>query len=261
MNLMMDASLGLQYKSQSQVARRVTEDWAAGNLYCVACPSNRLVSEPANRPVHDYSCPECSATYQLKSKNGRFGRSVHNSAYGPKIQAITQGRVPHYTFLQYSRLDWTVTDLFVVPGHFVSPAVIQRRTPLKPTAKRAGWVGSNILLGQLSAECRITVVSGGAIRESGLVRRDWRRFEFLPNDERARGGWGAEVLSCVRALDREKEDQKFTLQEFYARFEDQLTNWHPDNHHVQDKIRQQLQVLRDGGVLTFLGHGRYSLVR
>ena len=32
---------------------------------------------------------------------------------------------------------------------------------------------------------------------------------------------------------------------------------HPDNRHVRDKIRQQLQVLRDLGLVEFLGRGRY----
>jgi hypothetical protein len=32
---------------------------------------------------------------------------------------------------------------------------------------------------------------------------------------------------------------------------------HPANRHVRDKTRQQLQVLRDLGLVEFLGGGRY----
>ncbi|MBZ5564268.1 MAG: hypothetical protein LAP13_17830 [Acidobacteriia bacterium] len=32
---------------------------------------------------------------------------------------------------------------------------------------------------------------------------------------------------------------------------------HPDNLHVRDKIRQQLQRLRDLGLVEFLGGGKY----
>jgi type II restriction enzyme len=32
---------------------------------------------------------------------------------------------------------------------------------------------------------------------------------------------------------------------------------HPENRHVRDKLRQQLQVLRDLGLIEFLGRGRY----
>jgi len=40
----------------------------------------------------------------------------------------------------------------------------------------------------------------------------------------------------------------------------QLQELHPANRHVRDKIRQQLQVLRDLGFVEFLGGGRYGCV-
>jgi len=33
----------------------------------------------------------------------------------------------------------------------------------------------------------------------------------------------------------------------------------PDNHFVREQMRQQLQILRDRGVIEFLGRGKYSL--
>ena len=36
-----------------------------------------------------------------------------------------------------------------------------------------------------------------------------------------------------------------------------LARLHPANRHVEPKIRQQLQVLRDMGLVEFLGRGRY----
>ena len=41
----------------------------------------------------------------------------------------------------------------------------------------------------------------------------------------------------------------FTNSDIYA-FERELSELHPDNRHIRDKIRQQLQVLRDTGFLT-----------
>jgi type II restriction enzyme len=60
------------------------------------------------------------------------------------------------------------------------------------------------------------------------------------------------VLNVVRALDK----KEFVLQDVYA-FAAHLQDLHPDNRHVLDKIRQQLQVLRDLGFVEFLGRGRY----
>jgi type II restriction enzyme len=60
------------------------------------------------------------------------------------------------------------------------------------------------------------------------------------------------VLTVVRALNK----KEFILQDVYA-FAAQLQDLHPANQHVRDKIRQQLQVLRDLGLVEFLGGGRY----
>ena len=260
MDLRLNTATAVSYKSQSQAVRRISENWAAGNLFCIACPSDRVLSEPANTPVRDYTCPGCGAAYQLKSKNGKFGPVVQNSAFAPKMAAIMDGRATHYAFLQYSRASWRVTDLFVVPGYFISPGVVQRRKPLQPTARRAGWRGSNILLGQLPLDARVVVIAGGVVRGPAAVRADWRRYEFLQSDKRSLGGWGADTLSCVRRLHQETGTREFTLQEFYSRFTDGLASWHPGNKNIEAKIRQQLQVLRDGGMLRFLGHGRYRIM-
>ena len=255
----MDSTVGSGYKSASQIARRVTEEWAARNLYCAACAFNELSPARPNAPVLDFRCPECSATYQLKSKSGPFGRSVSNSAYGKKIDAIHNGTAPNYAFLHYSTADWQVKSLFLVPGHFFTPALIQKRSPLTAKAERAGWIGSNILLGSLPDGARVEVVESGIVRNANDVRSDWARFQFLQNDQRARGGWGAAVLACVRETVRQSGAQVFQLQDFYALHVSSLSAQFPDNHNVEAKVRQQLQVLRDGGVLTFLGDGKYQV--
>ena len=64
--------------------------------------------------------------------------------------------------------------------------------------------------------------------------------------------WEQDVLRRVRSFG----GRQFTLAEMYE-FEDELGAAHPDNHHVRAKIRQQLQILRDRGIVRFLGGGRY----
>jgi type II restriction enzyme len=63
------------------------------------------------------------------------------------------------------------------------------------------------------------------------------------------------VLNVVRAFNK----AEFALQDVYA-FAGQLQELHPDNRPVREKIRQQLQVLRDMGFVEFLGGGRYRCV-
>ncbi len=260
MDLQMDPSVAAGYTSLSQVARRVTGDWAAHNLFCPACEWDSLSQAPSDSTRLDFICPECSASFRLRGKSGPFGNVVPNSAYQQKIAAILRGESPHYAFLHYSRTDWTVRNLFLVPGFFFTPAIIQERPPLKPTAKRAGWVGSNILLGALPAEARVPVVVSGLVRDVAAVRDDWARFQFLQLHDPDLGGWGAAVLACVRTTVRETGSHYFSLQEFTARHASALAVQYPHNHHVEAKIRQQLQVLRDAGVLSFLGNGQYQVV-
>ena len=260
MDLSLNMSLAEGYTNKAQVARRITEDWATRNMYCLACASDRLIPARPNAPVLDYVCPHCETAYQLKSKDGRFGSKVNNSAYAKKVAAIEMGQVPHYAFLQYSPARALVTDLFLIPGHLFNLGIVEARNPLPPHARRAGWIGSNILLGHLPEGVRVDVVSRGSCRDRHEVRSDWNRYRFIDSDPRSAGGWTADVLLCVRRLCGETGSDRFTLQQFYRRFLEELRLRYPTNHNVEPKIRQQLQFLRDGGILCFLGRGRYRLM-
>ena len=53
---------------------------------------------------------------------------------------------------------------------------------------------------------------------------------------------------------------EFRLDEVYV-FEAEMHAAYPQNSHVRDKIRQQMQVLRDLGYVEFVGRGEYAVVR
>ena len=57
----------------------------------------------------------------------------------------------------------------------------------------------------------------------------------------------------------ERLDETFTLNQMYA-FVEELKLKHPENNHIQDKIRQQLQFLRDKGIIEFKGRGIYKRI-
>ena len=67
-------------------------------------------------------------------------------------------------------------------------------------------------------------------------------------------GWTLDVLQVVQSLGK----LEFTLADVYAHAA-ALAKLHPNNRNVRPKIRQQLQVLRDLGLLTFLTPGSYRL--
>ncbi|MBP9186953.1 MAG: hypothetical protein KBG11_07655 [Bacteroidia bacterium] len=66
-------------------------------------------------------------------------------------------------------------------------------------------------------------------------------------------GWKLEVFRCAQSI----PNQIFSLKEI-NKFEPELKKIYPLNRHIADKIRQQLQDLRDLGLIEFLGNGQYK---
>ena len=60
------------------------------------------------------------------------------------------------------------------------------------------------------------------------------------------------ILNCIDRI----EGSEFTLEDMY-RFEDDLKNIFVKNNHIKEKIRQQLQILRDKEIIEFKGRGKY----
>jgi len=149
-------------------------------------------------------------------------------------------------------MDWSVVNLLLVPGHFITLESIEICRPLSSQARRAGWIGCNILTETIPPDGRLLVVKDRHAVPKEDVRQGWHRFEWISKQKAENRGWTADVLRCVRAL-RKRE---FTLADVYL-FTDELARSHPNNKHVEDKIRQQLQVLRDHGIIEFLGLGHY----
>lgn len=243
-----------QYFSASQTARVDTETWAGSNMFCPNCGALALTRLTANRPVADLQCEDCGDQYELKSQKSPFGRKVADGAYETKIERLKSDSSPNLILLQYDNDKRRVENLKVVPRYFFVPRIIERRPPLKASARRAGWIGSNILLDQIPASGKISVVRSGLIRDRKDVLDEWNRVRFLEDRKGEARGWVFEVMRCVQAIGREE----FTLGDVY-RFEAELSKIFPMNNNVRPKIRQQMQVLRDGGYLDFLGTGIYRL--
>jgi len=250
-----DVSVADAYRSPSQRARCLTEDWFSRNGYCPACPSDTVVRTANNAKAVDFLCTSCGAEYQLKSKAGVIAGKVRDAAYAPMCERVLAGTAPHFALLRYDRVQLTVRDLLFVPSHFITLDALEQCRPLAATARRAGWVGCNLLLHALPPDAMVAAISGGNAVERATVRRQWARFSWLAGGAAEARGWVAEVLQCVRRIG----DRRFTLAEMYA-FEEHLARRHPSNQNVRPKIRQQLQVLRDQGILRFLGHGIYEPV-
>jgi type II restriction enzyme len=253
MNLQCRTELASNYKSGAQIARVLTEDWAARELYCPACDSDRLSSSRVNTPAIDFECPRCTQLFQLKSQKNWNPRKLVDAGYDAMIRSIRADRVPNLFVLQYSS-NWSVRNLLLIPRVFFSESAIEKRKPLVLGARRAGWVGCNILLSRIAADGKIAMISDGAPVAEQKVRNEFSRIRKLAEVPPSVRGWTLDVLSVVRRLGK----SRFALGDIYD-FEAELQNAHPLNRNVRPKIRQQLQVLRDLGLIEFATRGTYRI--
>lgn len=252
MNLQCTAHLVSSYRSGSQIARILSEEWCGRELYCPACPSNRLSATRANCPAIDFICPNCSQNFQLKSRKTWGGRKVPDAGYNAMLQAIRSDKTPNLLIMQYSS-DWFVRNLMLIPRVFFTENVIEKRRPLSTRAQRAGWIGCNILLDRIADDGKIALISAGVPIGEDRVRQEFSRIRALAELPPVQRGWTVEVLGMLRRLGK----TEFRLKDVYH-FEPELRMAHPRNQNIQAKVRQQMQVLRDLGIVQFVGRGSYS---
>lgn len=250
----MASELASAYRSASQRARVVTEAWGANNLYCPNCPSPHLTRLQHNTKASDYCCPKCGFWYQLKGQQSRILTQIADGAFGAMTEAIRNDRTPNFFFMQYELLNWSVRNLLLIPSFAFPISAIVRRNPLSATARRAGWVGCNIALNRIPEDARIHVVTERRIAPAEHVRAKFRRVKPLAEIESMQRGWALDVLNATRTLGA----PEFTTDDAYKLIP-QLQRLHPGNKHVREKIRQQLQVLRDSGLLTHVSRGRWRI--
>lgn len=256
MDLNFDTARAAKYKSPAQIARVLTEAWVKREAFCPNCGNTSVSPYPNNQPVGDFYCQKCEQDYELKSKAGNPGKKIVDGAYETMMARLGSDKVPNLFVLGYDKVRNAVKDFLVVPGHFFIESIIEPRSPLPATAKRSGWVGCNILFSEIPRAGHIYLVKAGSPANKQQVLQSWQKTLFLKDTLKPQQrGWTLDVLQCVEQLRK----SEFTLDEAYV-FAERLSGKHPDNRHVKDKIRQQLQVLRDAGYIEFLGRGRYRLV-
>lgn len=159
MNIQLCKSLSRGYSSKSQRVRVITEDWVYRNMYCPRCGFSHIERFENNRPAADFFCPNCGNQYELKSKRGKLGNKITDGAYDTMIDRIIGSDNPDFFFLTYSETEHRVNNLILILKHFFVPDIIEKRKPLSPNARRAGWTGSFKAVPLLSSFIIPTLIS------------------------------------------------------------------------------------------------------
>ncbi|WP_201615519.1 DpnI domain-containing protein [Psychrobacter urativorans] len=250
MDLNFNQTLAANYRSPSQIIRVLSEAWVKDNGYCPNCSAQPLAEFANNQPVADFYCANCTEQFELKSKKAKLSNMINDGAYDTMMQRINSEDNPSFFFLTYSK-ELSVNNFLIIPKHFFKSDMIIKRKPLSPTAKRAGWISCNIDLRKVPESGKVFLVKNQQVISRDTVTQKFQQTLFLRELSVQSRGWTLDVMQCV-----DKLPERFTLAQVYS-FSDILQALHMNNNNVHAKIRQQLQILRDKGIIEFLSRGHY----
>ncbi len=254
MNLNFNTKLANGYSSNSQIARILTENWVKENSYCPCCGNLPLNEFENNRPVADFYCNSCSEEFELKSKNGNLTNTITDGAYSTMIERINSNQNPNFFFLTYTK-QWTVNNFLIIPKQFFTTDIIIKRKPLAETARRAGWIGCNIDISNVAEAGKVFLVKNSELIDRTIVENSFKKTLFIRSQSFDSKGWILDIMLCVDSIPKDV----FTLEDVY-KFENKLKLKYSNNNFIKDKIRQQLQVLRDKGIIEFISRGNYKKI-
>ena len=254
MDFHFDLLTAIGYKSNSQIIRKLTENWVAQNLYCPICGQPHITQYEANHPVGDFFCNSCSSDFELKSKDGiKLSSKILNGAFDTMIERITSFRNPNFFFMTYK--NYEVQNFILIPNHFFTPNIIIKRKPLSLNARRGGWIGCNIDISSIPNSGKIYIIKNQEEINHDEVIKKYAKTKILLTKNMEARGWLLDTLKCVDKI----SSLDFTLDQIYD-FEEELKQKHPDNNFIKDKLRQQLQILRDKGYIEFIRRGHYKKI-
>ncbi|UTC63758.1 restriction endonuclease [Treponema sp. OMZ 788] len=249
-----DLSLIKNYHSNSQKIRVLTEDWVLRNFNCPICGKSKIEAYPNNYPAGDFFCKNCKSDFELKSKessSGKLPNIITDGAYTTMIERITSSKNPNFLFLTYK--EYEVSNFILIPNHFFTPSIILKRRPLSNKARRAGWVGCNIDISRIPDSGKIFIIKNQIETDSKEIITKYAKIKTLKKKNIESRGWLLDTITCIEKIN----SPEFSLSQIYA-FEEELKLKHPENNFIKDKLRQQLQYLRDKGFIQFLGRGNYK---
>ncbi|TRZ78478.1 restriction endonuclease [bacterium] len=253
MQTILDTQLADSYKSNSHKIRILSENWVDNEIFCPNCGTS-IKNYENNRPVADFYCSNCKEDYELKSKRNSIGKKVPDGAYKTMLERLQSQNNPNLFLLSYDVSNYAVLDFVVVPKHFFVPAMIVKRN--KGIPNRPNYIMCNIDLTSIPNSGKIFYIKNKVVENKEKVLKNWQKTLFLRETGKADlKGWILDVMGCIDKLNK----SEFTLQDIYS-FENILSKKYPENKHIKDKIRQQLQFLRDKGYLDFVSSGKYKLI-
>lgn len=245
MNFVMNTDISKNYKNKSQKARVVTETWVLNNFKCPFCHS-KLIQYTANNKCADYYCQKCNEDFELKTINGKFPKDKINGAcYQTTLNKINSDSSPHWILLEHN--NFIVNSLIFIPKYFFYDEMIEPRKKLSATAKRHGWQGCKIALNMIPSFGKVSYIKNNREVNKKIIEYKLKKVTAFKKSDLKSKNWKLEILSMIDLI----PETIFAINDLYSSIP-MLEQKHPDNHHIDAKIRETLQQLRNEGYVKFL---------
>ena len=125
--------------------------------------------------------------------------------------------------------------------------MIEPRKKLTETAKRAGLQGCRIALNMIPSFGKITYIKNNKEIDKKIINYKLLKVSAFKNSNLKNKSWKLELLSIIDSI----PETIFSVNDLYE-FISELEKKHSNNHHIDAKIRETLQQLRDEGYVKFL---------
>lgn len=191
----LETSIAVEYKNKSQKLRVISEAWATKNMFCPHCGNKHINRLENNLPVADFRCDICGEIFELKAKGGTIGTKILDGAYSTMIERITSNSNPDLLIMQYNKNSYMIENFMLIPKFFFVPQIIERRKPLSSKAKRAGWVGCNILISDIPEQGIIDVIKNTNVCSMYEVVAKYNNVKKLQIQNIEARGWLLDVMS------------------------------------------------------------------
>ena len=212
----------------------------------------RLTASNDDQKIEAKSAAQ-KAALRLSMKS-KIGKRIPDGAYETMLSAVKSDTSPALLVMRYDMIEWMVRDLIVIPSFALTEHAIIPRKPLSVNARRAGWIGCNIDLSKIAPNARVRLVEQGVAQSRQFVTDSYARLRPLQSIEVKQRNWTLAVLNGIENLPK----RQFTTKEAYQ-METAISQTFPRNKNIRPKIRQQLQVLRDLGIIKHLERGLWLL--
>jgi type II restriction enzyme len=134
--------------TDKQILGKLGEKLVTKRIPCPGCKkSNTLQPLIQNFKCLDIICDFCGYVAQVKTNKvkdiNKIPNKILGGAWGPFKERMMSGRFFHLFIVLVDENSPSKFAIYYLPADLQKPEIFTERKPLSPTARRAGWIGTD----------------------------------------------------------------------------------------------------------------------